>query len=188
MRRRWSPDYLTPKTAELFRQARIEPDQDGCYDITGLRVEVHPDDLDGAYLVHGGNRLRVSRYDFAAHLDTKIPHYRSTQDSSSVAALLFADNGWTVVYWVKSGACAFTDVRPEHLEILRAIADGVSCASDRREAEVSYAETVLAISELYGCHGSHKRTCPRPGDRERSVIRTDGTIDHAKLECLRNLG
>jgi hypothetical protein len=179
---------LTPQTAELLERVGVHPSRDGYYDVGSLRVHVDPAALDEADLIVGSNRCRVSRYDLAANLATTILQYRSTQDSRTVAALLFADNGWTVVYWDGGGACAFRKVRAEHLRVLRAIADSLSCASERRAAEISFADTVLVVSALYGCHGSHRRHCPHPGERHRSLINEDGVVDSAKLGQLRALG
>jgi hypothetical protein len=184
---RWSGDALSSGAGELFRSVGIEADGDGVFDASDLRVEVDTSDLDAARLVHRESSRRVQLVELHK-LPMGMPQFRPIDDSNAVVSVLFADNGWTVVTWSRGGRCAFRDVGSEHLMVLRSLADSASRSNERRDAGISIADTVLVVSALYGCRGLHRRDCPHPGDRSRSLIREDGSVDAAKLARLTAMG
>lgn len=132
------------------------------------------------HLRFGGQRRQVSTYDLA--LLGRLIYF---ENSNILGSVLFADNDIVVVYWGKGGCCVFRNLSPEHLDVLKAMTYSTSGAEERKTALISYTDTVLTLSDIYGCEGDHKRSCPTPGARERSLIYPDGTINTLRLEVLR---
>ena len=184
---RWSGDALSSSAGEVFRSVGIEVGPDGVLDATALRVEVDPEELGAVRLVNGQSSRQLDFLDLYK-LPSGMPQFRTIDDSNTVVSVLFADNGWTVVTWRGGGRCAFRGVISEHLAVLRQVADTLSRSSERREAGISITDTVLVLSAIYRCRGSHDRQCPHPGDRSRSLVREDGSVDAAKVARLRTMG
>lgn len=159
------------------------PDDGQAFDLSGLRVEVEPSDWQRPIVCCGDRRTRTDRPTLA-RMQTYIPQYSSVEDCD-INAMLFADDGWTVVYWQNS-ACAFEGLRPEHVEVLRAMASLPTTRAERKDLEIGFKETVFTLSRFQGCHGDHRRPCPPPtSDGAWSLVRADGSVDGARLRRLR---
>lgn len=79
-------------------------------------------------------------------------------------------------------------VESRHLEVLRVIQDSTSSPEDRAEIGVSFSDTILSLSDYYGCQGEHNRACPDEGDRARSLIAPGGEVKKTLLKKLHDLG
>jgi len=176
-------DY-TPTAWDLFSRVGLRPGANGSLDLRELRLHLDPADPLCPRLMCDGNVTAISMLELS-YVEAHLPQVTQCEDGT-LTRIIFADNRWTAVHWKSlGGPCMFRDLPIDVVDVLRAFADTELSASDRRDAMISGADTVLQISEIWHCHGPHAQACPRAGPWAHSVVTAQGAIEVARLALLR---
>ncbi|MCA9676386.1 MAG: hypothetical protein H6716_29690 [Polyangiaceae bacterium] len=109
-------------------------------------------------------------------------------EHSNIISWILLMEGWAQVFWDRGGICAFSKVEDRHREVMRVVQQSMSSPRERESIGVSFTDTILTLSALYGCEGTHRRACPVNGDRSRSLISADGNVKTSLVHELRGFG
>ena len=176
---------MSSGAADVLRRV-VTPMDDGWWDLTSIYFEPNLEDLRSPYLCNGDKREAISTDELYKAV-SYLPRFMSPEHCNNVGWIALMKEH-AQVFWKGSGICLFERVDKRHLEVLRIVQESMSYPQEREDIGVSFTETILSLSELYGCRGDHKRTCPAPGDRARSLITASGEIKMALLKKLRDVG
>ncbi len=165
---------------------RVVTQCEGWFDLTNIRLETNLRDLRSPYLCNGDRRVAVPLNELTRAMGY-IPGFAGPDNSNIVGVIIVTHDAQVQVFWSR-GICLFQGVETRHLDVLRIIQRSLSSPEERQEIGISFSDTVLVLSALYGCHGDHRRACPPDGDRSRSLISPNGMVDRELLGKLRRLG
>jgi len=183
--RRLHGSEISSGVGDLFSRV-VTPSAEGWWDITSVRLEPNVRDLRSPYLCNGDRRVAVSMdelYRAAGYLPLMCP-----ENSNIVGTIAVMHEAWVQVFWKRGGVCLFQAVESRHLDVLRIIQESMSFPQEREEIGVSFTDTILSLSDTYGCQGEHSGPCPPTRERTRSLIAPDGAINATLLKKLRDLG
>lgn len=166
----------------------IDPTRDGWWDVAATRLEPNRGSLASPYLCNGDRRVPISLNELfivAGYLPGRPAAF---PEHSNIISWVLLMEGWAQVFWDRGGICLFGGLKGQHREVLRVVQQSMSSPRERESLGVSFTETILTLSDLYGCEGAHRRACPISGDRSRSLISADGSVKTSLVRDLRGFG
>lgn len=184
--RRVHAGHISSGAGDVLRHV-VTPTADGWFDLAPVRLEPNLRDLRSPYLCNGEKRVAVSM-DELYKASTYLPHFMAPEHSNIIGWIVLMHESQAQVFWKGGGICLFHGVEGQDLEVLRVIQQSMSHPAEREEIGVSFTDTILSLSDSYGCQGEHSRRCPVEGDRARSLIAQDGEVKPTLLKKLRDLG